>query len=95
MAPDWLPKDWPAHAASAWICQCGYLYRAKGPIVPRECVDCGPTLDQWKRCSRCQVWKHSTEFSVNSNRSGRLRAACRECRAVVELAKYHAKRCAA
>jgi len=92
LAPEWLPKDWPAHAASAWLCPCGYLYRRQGPIVPRECIDCGPVLVQYKRCHTCREWKTREGYSVmNVAVSDRLRSDCKSCRSAREASKQREK----
>jgi len=80
LAPPWLPADWPSFAASVWICDCGYIYRRQGPVIPRACIDCGPVLVQWKRCATCRAWKTRDGYSVNGTASDRLRSDCKACR---------------
>jgi hypothetical protein len=94
LAPEWLPEDWPAWAASVWVCPspCGYIYRRQGPIVPKECIDCGPSLIHYKRCHACREWKARDGYSVmNVSISDRLRADCKACRSKAEAAKQRAK----
>lgn len=91
LAPAWLPADWPSIASSAWLCPCGYLYRRTGPLVPRECIDCGPVLVQYKRCATCREWKTRDGYSVNSHKSDRLKSDCKVCRTGREAKKQREK----